>query len=60
VYFNDEVDAIVIGAETSAKLEQLFLSDLSQSEQIVLELWRRRPLRQKLQEAFWRVWQRLL
>jgi len=60
VYFNDEVDAIVIGAETSAKLEQLFLSDLSQSDQIVLELWRRRPLRQKLQEAFWRVWQRLL
>jgi cardiolipin synthase len=59
-YLNDEVDAIVVGTETTAKLEQLFLSDLSQSDEIVLELWRRRPFRQKLQEAFWRVWQRLL
>jgi cardiolipin synthase len=59
-YLNDEVDAIVVGTETAAKLGQLFLSDLSQSDEIVLELWRRRPFWQKLQEAFWRVCQRLL
>lgn len=59
-YLNDEVDAIVVGTETAAKLGQLFLSDLLQSDEIVLEPWRRRPFWRKLQEAFWRVCQRLL
>jgi cardiolipin synthase len=57
---NDEVDAIVVGLATAGRLAQLFVDDISQAQAIERASWQRRPLAQKAQEAFWRVWQRLL
>jgi cardiolipin synthase A/B len=57
---NDEVDAIVVGSETARTLSQLFVDDVSQAQAIEPAAWRRRPMTQKAQEVFWRLWQRFL
>jgi len=60
VLFNDEVDAVVIGDRTGRKLEQYFEQDLQHAHEVRLKNWRRRPLSQKIDEDFWRLWQQLL
>jgi cardiolipin synthase A/B len=60
VFFNDEVDAIVIGTGTAKKLSNLFLDDVSKARAMEAASWHRRPVIEKLQESFWRLWQRLL
>jgi cardiolipin synthase A/B len=60
VLFNDEVDAVVIGSNTGAALEQYFQDDLQHAHQIDLGSWRKRPFSQKVREQFWRLWQQLL
>ncbi len=44
VLFNDEVDAVVIGAHTGAELEQYFQQDLQHAQRIEAASWGRRPL----------------
>ena len=58
--FNDEVDAVVLGRETAAELEALFRDDLRNAKAIDLKTWEDRPLTQKLDESFSKVWQNLL
>jgi cardiolipin synthase len=60
VLFNDEVDAVVIGARTGNQLEQYFLQDLKHARRIDLATWRQRPLGDKFKGYFWRIWQQLL
>jgi cardiolipin synthase A/B len=50
---NDEINAVILGREFAARMEDLFAADLEESEQIVLKKWRRRSswLRVKEQAA---------
>jgi cardiolipin synthase len=58
--FNDEVDAVVLGRETAARLESLFLEQLHDAKEIKLSTWRDRPFGDKLDETFSSLWQDLL
>ena len=49
---DDEVNAVILSREVAADLERMFAGDLAQSEQIVWAKWRKRPLWQKIREAF--------
>ena len=60
ILFNDEVDAVVLGADTGAQLTALFKSDLGQATAIDLQSWRKRGALTKLREQFWRLWEKLL
>ncbi len=60
VLFNDEVDAVVLGADTGAQLAGLFLSDLANATPIEAEVWRKRSALTKLREQFWKLWEKLL
>ncbi|HEY9421177.1 MAG TPA: phospholipase D-like domain-containing protein [Thermoanaerobaculia bacterium] len=42
--FNSECDLLILCPQTAASLEQAFLADLEQSEEVRFEDWRRRPL----------------
>ncbi len=60
VLFNDEVDAVVIGAATGEQLSSLFQSDLGNAQVIEFEAWRKRSVFTKVREQFWRLWEKLL
>jgi cardiolipin synthase len=60
VLFNDEVDAVVIGARTGDQLEHYFLQDLKHARRIDPATWRHRPFADKIKGYFWRIWQQLL
>jgi cardiolipin synthase A/B len=60
VLFNDEVDAIVLGAETGAAIEQRFEDDLKAAHQTNIQTWRHRSFSERIREVWWRLWQRLL
>lgn len=53
---NDEVNAVVLGAEFGDRMRAAFESDIANSEQITLERWRRRSIDVRLKEAFSRIW----
>ncbi len=50
--YNDEVNAIFLGADLAQQMEALFGRDLSQSRPVMLEDWLRRPLRDRVKEWF--------
>jgi cardiolipin synthase len=60
VLFNDELDAIVLGKETGAKLAADFQADLQHAQAIDLEEWRLRSSLEHLRESFWKMWETLL
>ncbi len=60
VLYNDEVDAVVIGRSTGSQLQQYFQDGLSHAQQIDADSWRQRPLKRKLRERFWRLWEHWL
>jgi cardiolipin synthase len=47
---NDEANLNVMDAEFARQQEQVFEDDKLQSRRITLEMWRKRPLRERLQE----------
>ena len=55
VAWNNEVDAIVLGADTAARLEALLARDWEQAKPVTLEAWKRRGLGPRLQEQMSRV-----
>jgi len=57
---NDELDAIMLGREFGARMEEMFQRDLEQSREIDPERWARRPAGTRFKEWFSRLWQRLL
>ena len=60
VLFNDEVDAVVLGSGTGARLAELFQADLQSAQRIDLASWNKRSTLTKLREQFWRLWEKLL
>jgi len=58
--FNDEVDAVVIGKNTGEQLSTLFETDLQHAQAIELQSWRKRSIFTKINEQFWRLWEKLL
>lgn len=57
VIFNDEVDAVVLGSDTATQLDAMFEADMAASREITLDAWRNRPLGQRLEEFFSRIWE---
>ncbi|MFC7475638.1 phosphatidylserine/phosphatidylglycerophosphate/cardiolipin synthase family protein [Dankookia sp. GCM10030260] len=50
VAWNNEVDAIVLGADTAARLEALLARDWERAKPVTLEAWERRGLGQRIRE----------
>jgi cardiolipin synthase len=57
VVFNNEVDAIILGADTAAQVEALLQRDMAASAPVTLEAWDRRPMGERLNEWEARLWQ---
>jgi cardiolipin synthase len=57
---NDEVDAVVLGAETAKELEAMAEDDRANAHAIDRKSWSRRPLRDRAREVYARVWERWL
>ena len=53
---NQEVNAVVLGVEFGAQVQQMFEQDLLASEPITRERWRHRNLSLRIQELFARLW----
>ena len=54
---NQELTAVVLGAEFGAKMRAAFERDLAASEPITLEAWQRRPITTRAKEMFARLWE---
>jgi cardiolipin synthase A/B len=54
---NQEVNAVVLGAEFGSQVQAMFDRDLAQSDAITLADWLRRPLDLRVKELFARTWQ---
>jgi cardiolipin synthase A/B len=52
---NDEVNAVVLSAEFAAEMNTMFADDVAESEQILLEKWKRRSLWLRIKERFARL-----
>jgi len=49
---DDEVNAVVLSREFAVEMESIFARDLAESDQIQRDKWGKRPLLQKIKEAF--------
>jgi cardiolipin synthase len=54
---NQEVNAVVLGAEFGDLMRNAFAADVAQSDEITLEQWRKRSLLKRAKEQFSRLWQ---
>jgi cardiolipin synthase len=57
---NDEVDAVVVGADTARELEAMAEDDRAGAHPIDAKAWSRRPLSARARETYARVWERWL
>ncbi len=57
---NFEINALMYGKSTAAKLKKMFLNDLKESEEVALEVWQERSVTRKLKESLCRLWGPLL
>jgi cardiolipin synthase A/B len=60
VLFNNEVDAVVLGAATASQMEAMFDDELTRATPIDEQSWRHRPMAERLRELFARAWEVLL
>ncbi len=58
--WNNEIDAIILGAEFGRKMEELFQNDLSASKNIDLATWRSRGLGMRVRELKTQLFKNLL
>lgn len=49
---NDEANAVILNREFAAEMEKMFARDVANSDQILWEEWKKRPLLPRLQEWF--------
>jgi cardiolipin synthase len=54
---NDELNAVVLGADFGQQMEAMFQQDLAASQAITLEDWKRRPLKDRVKETFAGIWE---
>lgn len=57
VVFNNDVDAIVLGADTASQVETLLRQDMAMSAPVSLQAWEHRPIGERLDELKARLWQ---
>lgn len=48
--WNNEIDAIILGAEFGGRMEAMFVDDVKDSHTVTLDAWRRRGLGERVQE----------
>ena len=48
--WNNEIDAIILGAEFGGRMEAMFADDVKDSHTVTLDAWRRRGLGERVQE----------
>ncbi len=58
--YNQEVNAIILGTEFGAQMEQMFAADLKASREVTSESWARRPVTDRVKEVAARMWEYLL
>ncbi len=54
---NEEVNAVVLGADFGEQLRAAFERDIANSEQVTLEQWQQRSIHLRVMEIFSRLWQ---
>ena len=54
---NQELNAVVLGAEFGASVQAMFDKDLAASDEITLAQWQRRPIDLRIKELFARAWE---
>jgi len=54
---NEEVNAVVLGTGFGGKMQAAFLADLEKSDEVTLEMWKRRPVNVRLKELIGRMWE---
>jgi cardiolipin synthase A/B len=54
---NQELNAVILGADFGAQMRAMFDADMAASEPVTLAQWQRRPLDMRLKEMFGRLWQ---
>jgi len=54
---SDEVNAIILGRNFAIEMEAMFEKDIEKSNQILLEQWKKRPLRDRMKEWLARLLQ---
>jgi cardiolipin synthase len=54
---NEEVNAVILGQEFGAQMQTMFDADLTASDPITLEQWKRRPLGDRVKEIAARLWE---
>ncbi len=47
---NDELNAVILGADFGRQMEAMFQKDLAESDPVSLEQWKRRPIADRLKE----------
>jgi len=52
---NDEVNAMILGQDFATEMEAMFEKDIEQSNQVLLEQWKKRPLVDRVKEFFTRL-----
>ena len=57
---NDEINAVILGAEFGKQMEDVFSLDLAASGRIDPEIWEQRPLSVRMREWTSRLWARML
>jgi cardiolipin synthase len=54
---NQELNAVILGADFGAQMRATFESDLAASNAITLDEWQRRPIGTRVKELFARMWE---
>jgi len=49
---DDEVNAVILSREFAIDMEKMFARDLAESDQVLWEEWKKRPLLQRIREWF--------
>lgn len=59
-YFNNEIDAIVLGSETADAVEAMLRAEIGRSVHVGLREWEARPLGERALELTARLWKQLM
>jgi cardiolipin synthase len=54
---NDELNAVVLGADFAQQMEAMFEKDRAASQPVTLKEWKRRPLEDRVKETFAGIWE---
>ncbi len=60
VYFNNEIDAVVLGARAASAIEAMLRAHIDRAVPVALRDWQCRSLRERVAELVTRLWQPLI